>query len=177
MTENPYALLRQKAGLNQTQFCAKHHLARQTLVAIERGVYPTLSDRMIVELGKACHAAGVDAAQELSEAFGVRTLSEAYAIWRREDRIEQASGVNSIEPDRWSPALSPMRHLVLEFGRGTQGFSKAMKVPSATLIRYMEGRQREMPESIEVAFREIGYPNLRQLIERQAAWADEHGSA
>lgn len=172
--KNPYALLREQCGLNQSEFSVKHKLARQTLVAIEQGVYPTLSDRMIVELGKECHAKDVRAASVLQENYGVTTLSEAYAIWRAADRLESADEINAIAPTMWSNKLSPMHFVVKTFGRGVQGFSKAMKIPGATLLRYIKGEQREMPRSIEEAFRAVGYPFLSDLIARQAAWVDEH---
>lgn len=175
--KNPYALLREKAGLSQVKFAEKHGLARQTLIAIEQGVYPTLSDRMIVELGKECHAAGVDARTELREGYGVDTLSAAYAKWRDADRLEESAAVNDLVPDQWTSQLSPMHFIVKGFGRGVQGFSKAMKIPTATLLRYIKGEQREMPTSIEEAFRGIGYPYLTLIIERQAAWVDEHKAA
>lgn len=177
MTENPYAHLRKKTGLSQVEFAEKHGLARQTLIGIEKGVYPTLSDRMIVELGKECHAKGIDARYELREHYGVDTLSQAYSGWRNADRLENAEGINQLSPVQWTPELSPMHFIVKAFGRGVQGFSKAMKIPSATLLRYIKGEQREMPTSIEEAFRGIGYPFLTDLIERQAAWVDEHRAA
>ena len=175
--KNPYALLREKTGLSQVAFARKHELARQTLVSIEQGVYPTLSDRMILELGKECHAAGVDARAELMAEYGVGRLSEAYAKWRKADREEVAWIINRIEPNAWTPELSPMHFVVKAFGRGVQGFSKALKIPSATLLRYIKGEQREMPESIEVALREVEYPHLTQLIALQASWVDEHKAA
>lgn len=174
--KNPYALLREQCGLNQSEFSTKHQLARQTLVAIEQGVYPTLSDRMILELGKECHAKGVAAASVLQEAFGVSRLSEAYELWRRADRLAASAGINDVVPGQWTKDLSPMHFVVKGFGRGVQGFSKALKVPGATLLRYIKGDQREMPRSLEEALRGVEYPYLTQLIERQAAWVDEHRS-
>lgn len=175
--KNPYAHLRERTGLSQVKFAEKHHMARQTLIAIEQGVYPTLSDRMIVELGKECHAAGVNATAELREAYGAPTLSEAYANWRLADRLEESATVNDLVPDQWTSQLSPMHFIVKGFGRGVQGFSKAMKIPTATLLRYLKGEQREMPTSVEEAFRGIGYPYLSELIARQAAWVDENKAA
>lgn len=172
--KNPYAYLRERTGMTQTAFAAKHGLARQTLVAIEQGVYPSLSDRMIVELGKECHVAGVDARTELMTEYGVATLSEAYANWRNADRADAADRLSQIAPTMWGKRLSPMHYVVKEFGRGVQGFSKALKIPSSTLLRYIKGEQREMPRSIEEALRAIHYPFLTDLIQRQADWVDEH---
>lgn len=175
--KNPYAMLREQCGLNQSEFSARHHLARQTLIAIEQGVYPTLSDRMILELGKECHAKGIVAADTLREHYDVATLSAAYEKWRSADRLSASAGINDVVPDQQTSKLSPMHFVVKDFGRGVQGFSKALKVPNATLLRYIKGDQREMPRSLEEALRAVGYPYLRELIERQAAWVDEHREA
>lgn len=172
METNPYAFLRMKAGLSQNAFCAKYGFAKQTLICIESGMYTELSDRMIVSLGKACAAAGVPARVELLENYGADKLQQAYMEWRSRERGAFAERLNTYVPDKWTAEISPMKFMVDETVGSVQGFAKALKIPSATLIRYMTGKQAIIPRSIESALRQINYPYLVDLARLQREWAD-----
>lgn len=171
MDTNPYAFLRMKAGLSQNAFCQRYTFAKQTLTCIESGMYTELSDRMVVSLGKACAAAGVAARLELLENYGVDRLQQAYVEWRQRQRGAFAETINRVVPGRWTNEKSPMDCLVEDTTGSVQGFAKALKVPNATLIRYMRGKQLLMPRSLESALRGVNYPYLPELYRLQTQWA------
>lgn len=174
MALNPFAFLRLKCGLSQSKFCARYGFSKQTVIGIESGMYPDLSDRMIVSLGKACADAGVNARMELLVTYGVERLQQAYKQWQAIERQEAVPLVNGFEPTVWTEELSPMHCLVVGTVGSLQGFAKRLKVPPATLVRYTRGEQDMMPKSIYEAFRQIRYPYLLDLIRNQAEWVASH---
>lgn len=169
--DNPFAYLRKFAGMSQKEFCETYGFAKQTVIGIEAGTYPELSDRMITSLGKACYLAGVDAQEELYEHYGVGTLDEAYRNWVVLERRYAAERLNDIQPVE-SVKLSPFAYLIQYAFGSTQGFAKSLKVPPATVTRYARGLQRNMPLSIERALHQIGYPYLPELKRLHANWVD-----
>jgi DNA-binding XRE family transcriptional regulator len=173
---NPYALLREKCGLSTRAFAEKSGLSRQTLVHIEAGTYPTLSDGMVLALGKLCFEKDVVAREVLSEAYGVDTLAEAYSLWRDEQRQLAAERVNSVRPNRSTAELSPMHFVVKDSIGSAQGFSKALKVPASLLMRYVTGAAVLMPRELETALRDLEYPFLLELQANQTKWRDERAT-
>lgn len=172
--ENPYAYLRRRAGLTLMGFCDTYHFAKQTLISIEAGQYTGLTDRMIRALGHACAQKGIDAGSELMQQYGVRWLRGAYERWRAAMRLESAAKINPVRPVRWSKNTSPMKALVEDTFGSQQGFSKSLKVPPSTLMRYTAGGQRHMPKTVEQALRDIEYPWIAELSAVQSNWYDEH---
>jgi hypothetical protein len=70
--------------------------------------------------------------------------------------------------------VSPMAVLVKDTAGSVQGFAKLIKVPSATLLRYVRGDQQFMPASIREALFDCGYDYVAELEDVQARWVDLH---
>lgn len=165
---NPYAYLRNKAGLSQRKFCAEFKFAKQTLVGIEKGFYPTLSSRMVDAVMEACNRVDIDPGLALLDEYGTPYLDRAYAAWQLQDR--DGALLHTWRPDLLNPSVSPMEEFVSDTVGSVQGFAKLLKVPPATLTRYMEGKQAMMPTSIFVALEAVKYPHLRELQAAQREW-------
>lgn len=167
---NPFAFLRKKAGFSQRKFCEEFSFAKQTIVGIEKGFYPSLSDRMLDAVLAACERAGVDAAGELADVYGTPYLDRAYEAWRLKDRDGALLHTWKPNPYELSERRSPMAEFVMETVGSVQGFAKLLKVPPATLQRYMDGKQAMMPTSIFTALEAVSYPHLRELQASQREW-------
>lgn len=171
---NPYAFLRRKCGLTQRRFCELYKFAKQTLVGIENGMYPSLSDRMIAAIEQACHDYDIDMLAELDYLFGTTSVNTAYQQWVAAERVQVNPAIRSYRPIIWDDRRSPMYFFVFNTVGSAQGFAKQLKVPAATLVRYMDGKQENMPGSITEALRNIGYEFLPELMSHQANWVRDY---
>lgn len=170
-SKNPYAYLREKCGLSQQKFCDKYKFAKQTLVGIEAGFYADLSPRMLTAMYNACIVANVQIYTELKEEYNVEQLEIAYDLWRDGERalVElPAVGLRSTDE------LSPMHFYVKDTVGSVQGFAKMMKIPPATLLRYIRGGKRGMPWEVREAFSDAGI-DTETLETEQQKWAMQHG--
>jgi transcriptional regulator with XRE-family HTH domain len=174
MSINPYAFLRTRAGLSQRKFCDKYGFAKQTLIAIEQGMYPDLSDRMTDAIFAACLAVDMDPAVELLDEYDTPYLSAAYLSWIAGEREVVDSRILDYVPQPGTPKQSPMDLLVRETVGTVQGFAKNLKVPPATLMRYMRGGQADMPVSIMQALEQAGYHHVHALRDIQEKWVATH---
>lgn len=169
MSQNPYVRLRELTGLGQREFERKYKLSHTTMTHVETGQFAELSERMILSLGRECHEKGVDAREILEFEYSSSTLQEAYHKWQREQRVENAH-IFQVAPDQWTKELSPFHFFIKNTTGSAQGFSKALKVPAATVMRYASGATRTMPKVIEEALREVSYPHLAHLVGAQENW-------
>lgn len=170
-SKNPYAYLREKCGLSQQKFCDTYKFAKQTLVGIEAGFYADLSGRMVASLYNACVVAGIDQFDALREEYGVAQLEIAYDLWRDGERALvdlPPVGIHSTDE------LSPMHFYVKDTVGSVQGFAKMMKIPPATLLRYIRGGKRGMPWEVREAFSDAGI-DTETLETEQQKWAMQHG--
>lgn len=172
MSANPFAHLRNRAGLSQRKFCEKYGFAKQTLVAIEQGMYPDLSDRMTDAIYAACLVVDIDPAVELLDEYDTPYLSSAYSTWVSRERLDVDPRIFDYVPKPGTPTHSPMALMVRDSVGTVQGFSKALKIPPATLMRYMRGGQSLMPVSITAALDDAGYPYTGQLAQLQEKWIE-----
>lgn len=169
-TTNPFTYLRNKSGMTMRQFCDFYKFAKQTLIGMEAGLYPELSERMLEtakDLGKRFDIRIDD---ELMDAYGTADLQTAYAWWIDSERGKVVPSIRTYNPDQWTDKLSPMHFFVKNTTGSAQGFAKQLKIPPATLMRYVTGKQAEMPSSIERALRAVDYPYMAQLITNQRNW-------
>lgn len=169
---NPFQRLRKECGLTIKAFCETYGFSKQSIIGIEAGMYPELSDRMIISMGHACHTHNVDAATTLLESYGVPRLQDAYLEWCQAERRYAGHILAMYRPDVGTATRSPMQLLVDDTVGSVQGFAKRLKVPQATLFRYASGKQVTMPKSIETALRQVKYPYLSELIGMQANWVN-----
>jgi len=172
MSKNPFALLRERAGYTQKRFGADFGFAKQTIVGIESGMYPELSERMITAIEDASDKAGMPMLDTLLEEYDTPYLANAYDKWKH---LERRQVILPAVELRWTDEFSPMHFFVKDTIGSVQGFSKKLKVPPAMVLRYIRGDQRHMPMSLWVALEDIGYTELTELQQLQAEWTDKHG--
>jgi transcriptional regulator with XRE-family HTH domain len=161
-------------SLSQREFAAKHGFSLPAIANLESGLYTQVSDAQILAMGKECYERGVDAASELSANYGVSKLQDAYLNWQKSERLENADRINQVQPLHWSKEAGPFKTWREQISPSLSGFAKLLKVPGITVERYETGSTRSMPAAIETALREIQFPWVREMIETQTAWADEH---
>ena len=172
MSKNPYALLRERAGYTMKRFCADFGFAKQTLIGIESGMYPELSDRMIFAIEDATDKASAPMLDTLLEEYDTPYLPVAYDKWKRAERKKLVLPAVEL---RFTDEFSPMHFFVKDTIGSVQGFAKKLKVPSGTVLRYIGGKQRLMPTSLWIALEDVGYSDKFALQNLQAEWTDKHG--
>lgn len=170
-SKNPYAYLREKCGLSQQKFCDKYKFAKQTLVGIEAGFYADLSPRMVAALHEACVVANVPEYDLLREEYRDSHIEIAYSHWRAWERARVDLPPVGI---RSTAELSPMHFYVKDTVGSVQGFAKLLKIPPATLLRYIRGGKRGMPWEVREAFSDAGI-DTETLETEQQKWAMQHG--
>ena len=171
--KNPFQRLLDRCGVSLNQFRERFGFSAMTMRYIVDGRYVSLSDRMVLSLGELCHEKGVDARELLVDEYGETNLQDAYQHWQVDSRMG-VGGKYHVEPTRWSAKVSPFQAFI-EVTAGTQWtFCKELKLDAAAVRRYANGQSLGMPIAIEHALREIEYPYLRNLLEAQLAWRQEH---
>lgn len=168
---SPYTRLREECGIGHREFARKYDIAKQTLVGMESGQYPNLSDKMIVCLGKECFEKGVSAKALLQREYGFGNLQDAYHYWQQIQRKSNATLLDiSLSSLVTNKQTSPFRAFMRETAGSVQGFAKAFCLPPAQLSRYAEGSTKNMPKSITEALNPLR--DLRPLVLLQEAWLD-----
>lgn len=171
---NPYLYLRKASKLSQRGFCDKYDFAKQTIISVEQGVYAKLSQRMVDAMADACTREGLDIGVELTNEYGTSRLPQAYALWQKHARENLAPAIARYNPTTWTQEQSPMDFFMLQTTGSVQGFAKAVKVQSSTLLRYARGEQLEMPTTLLHALREAKFTHLDRLIKVQADWTQSY---
>lgn len=172
---NPYALLRTRAGYSQKAFGTQFGFAKQTLISIEAGTYPELSERMIVSIADACAIKGIDPLEILRSEYGAQSLPLAYKVWQQNERHKAREVFSNKIEVHPTDEVSPMLAFVFATTGSVQGFSKKLKVPAAMVLRYAKGLQREMPMTIRLALLEVDFAGLARLTKLQTEWIDKKG--
>lgn len=167
--KSPYARLRELCGITQADFRRKYDFSKMTLIYVEAGLYPEVSDRLNEALALECQTKGVDGFAVLRDEYRSKGLTDAYQKWQRGERSRFADKLAEPSSD-WSDEVSPFYLFAVQSGGSVQGFCKGLKVPAASVLRYETGATLTMPKSIEAALREVGYPHLDALIAQQNAW-------
>lgn len=171
-SKSPYTLLRERAGYTMKRFGADFDFAKQTIIGIESGMYPELSERMVTAIEDASDKAGVSMLETLLEEYDTPYITVAYDKWRRKERRQIVLPVVELH---FTDEFSPMHFFVKDTIGSVQGFAKKLKVPSGTVLRYISGKQRLMPTSLWVALEDVGYADKNALQNLQAEWTDKHG--
>lgn len=172
--KNPYVRLRELCGLTQKAFAERNDFGKMTMVYLEAGIYPKISDRQNIALGRECAERHVDARAILLEEYGVESLLVAYSKWRtlaRRNAPERADFPHP--PFKSTEALSPMHFFVKNMTGSMQRFAKVVKVPPVTVMRYVRGETRSMPKELETALSEMTYGWVAELRKAQEAWIQE----
>lgn len=167
MNKNPYARLREHAGYTLKRFCEEYKFAKQTVIGIESGMYPELSERMIAAITDAGRDSNM--LELLLDEYDTPYLTRAYEQWRIDSRM--ALNLPTVEL-RYNE-LSPMHYFVKDTVGSVQGFAKKLKVPPATLLRYIRGEQKHMPMEIRTALHDAGCTQIEQLEKINFSWINE----
>lgn len=179
--KNPFQYLRQLAGISQLGMAKMTGMSRSTIVYIETGQYPHLSQYMIDCLYDACQEKGIDPTYELEHEYGVWGIEAAYGKWCRVMRQEARHKFTQvIDMDevilRTNENLSPFAAYVEYVAGSKQKFCKMLKVSDAAVFRYSKGEAKTMPQTIEDALREVGFPYLDEIKEAQEQWLSQFPS-
>lgn len=173
--KNPYKRLRELCSATQVVFAKKHGISKMTIVYVEAGVPGAVSDRLNAALADECDEKGVDAASILLDEYGFADLDHAYWSWQRAERERVASVFELVgAPFPHTRNKSPFQCLLETTFGNAEAFGKNMKVQPELVRRYADARTGEMPADLYVAFGDVKFPYLRELIEVQAAWVQEH---
>jgi hypothetical protein len=168
---SPYQRLRELCGASQKSFGARHGFGKMTLVYVEAGLYPDVSDRLNEALARECISKGIDGRQVLLNEYGVASLNGAYHNWQKAERQRFGEIIRDFPPlSEWSAGVSPFHLFAKQTAGSIQGFCKKLKVPAASVLRYDSGTTLSMPKSIEDALREVNYPYLDELRAEQERW-------
>lgn len=176
MTTNPFQYLRKLAGISQLGMAKLTGMSRSTIVYIETGQYPHLSDYMITTLYTQCKDRGVDPHLALEDKYGVANIEEAYKQWCEDERevegykFRTAINVEDIKRHSEIYRISPFAAYVEYVAGSKQKFCKMLKVSDAAVFRYSKGEAKTMPQTIEDALRQVGCPYVDDLKEMQEEW-------
>lgn len=180
--EGPVSRIRRLCGLSLRDFCKRFGISKPALTSYEAGMYPALSESMVSILFEAVEGLGLSMRDLMQDWFGVDSVYVAYADWVRAERLAVSERF-MVSPftlqelssrARDGVVVSPM----LAFVEGTAGsvysFSKLLKVPQATLWRYIDGKTLGMPRELVEAFEAIGYPRVDVLRVEQLKWRERY---
>jgi hypothetical protein len=110
----------------------------------------------------------------LKDEYNEQSLQDAYHAWQSLERMQVAHRFRNPPPEQFTEALSPFHFFMLSVAPSQQAFCKLLKVPAASVSRYVTGYTRTMPKVLERALREVQYPYLPELLTLQVNWTDEH---
>lgn len=175
MLRSPYARLREMCKIGQREFERKYNLSHTVMASIESGLYPDLSAYMVECLGRECAEKGIEAGRILWNEYEQPTLQDAYHAWQTQQRALVKPLLKYSEVHA-TPKLSPMLLFITERFGNPRAVCTALKVPTATVTRYITGQTRTMPKVVEQAFTEggMGRKALELLRGAQEDWTVEH---
>lgn len=168
--KNPYKRLRELTLTSQIDFAEKYGFAKTTMTYAESGQYQDLSDALILALGQECSEKHVDAASILFEEYNAQKLQDAYHAWQSIERMQVAHLFQQPPSLYSSTEVSPFQTFIIDTTVSTQGFCKALKLHSGTVIRYATGRTKTMPLSIQEALAEVHFKYTKELTQAQEDW-------
>lgn len=173
-TRNPVTRLLVACNTTEAKFRERFNFSKQFMVDITAGAASRLPDSIHKALRVLTTEKDVRVADTLWDAYGTAELDRAYERWQHAQRQLHAAEFERVRPNEWSPSLSPAHFFVKHTSGTPTRFSKDLCVPPQMVRRWVSGLNKQMPETIYHALDEIGYPYLRELVEVQAAWLQEH---
>lgn len=172
-TRNPVTRLLVACNTTEAKFRERFNFSKQFMVDITAGAASRLPDSIHTALKALTTEKDVRVNDVLWEAYSTPNLDHAYVRWQRAKRRSVAEQF-LVKPTEWTPSLSPAHFFVKHTSGTPTRFSKDLCVPPQMVRRWVSGLNKQMPETIYHALDEIGYPYLRELVEVQAAWLQEH---
>lgn len=182
MVEGPVSRVRNLTGLSLRDFCKRFGISKPALTNYEAGMYSSLSDAMVSILFDAVAGTGRSLSDVMQEWYGVDSVVVAYERWLRGERLRVADDF-MVSPvtlgeltvsSRDGVVPSPMLLWVERTSGSVYGFSKKLKVPQATVWRYVEGKTSGMPKQLSEALEGIGYPRVAELRVEQMRWRERY---
>lgn len=172
---DPVSHVLRAVGMTKAEFGRSLPMSRNGLNQVMFGTYVSIPPRVQEKLEAVAEHAGLDTASMLSDEYGVGNLADAYERWKRSERAGAEAMLAEVKPPfRWNEQNSPARNFAVDVAGGVDTFSKVLKVPPGTLYRWTTGLTEAMPKSIYQALKMTGYQYVTELMETQAAWAQEH---
>lgn len=154
------------------EFERVYNFAHQTMIDATAGTFEDLPERIVLALAHEFEEQGLDLFEWLAEEYGGLSgygIFGVYKTWRRFDR-EQYAEEFRIQPRKvnWSTSEhSPGSLWILDTGNTPTSTCKKLKVPPATLRRWLSGDTIEMPGSLREALVAIDFPWTDTLASMQ----------
>lgn len=180
--EGPVSRVRKLTGLSLREFSARFGISKPALTNYEAGMYSALSDKVVALLYAALEEPGHSMQGLMQEWYGVDSLYLAYDKWLRGERLAVADRF-MVSPYTLAElstrakdgvVVSPMLSFVEETAGSVYNFSKLLKVPQATMHRYVSGVTAGMPRELVEALETIGFPRVDVLRVEQLKWRERY---
>jgi len=167
---NPFKRLRELTTTSQKDFAEKYEVSKTTMIYIESGQLVDLSDYMVRAISAECANKSVHMRQVLKYEYGASTLQDAYHAWQASERLLNAHRFQAKLSGQETFDESPFAVYVKDVAGSQQRFCKLLKVPSASVMRYMDGVTQTMPRAIEEALTQVSFVHLNELKGLQTKW-------
>jgi len=173
---SPVARILKASSIGNSRFAKTYRLSRGTVTYSVAGTYVDLPGRVVDALFEVTEDKDVDM-REIYREYGATTLPEAYTNWQEVERKTQAAHLGQVAPPfRFTAKDSPAYLWIQDLYGSTETFAKALKLPTATVNRWVRGETISMPAVIEKALREVKYPYFVELLSTQAHWTQTHAA-
>ena len=178
---NPVAFLLDTADMGVREFGREFGFSYSAMVALTAGTFSRLSPRILDSLTSMLRHVGLDTSI-LREIYGTDSIATAYKAWQKEAR-QANSWVVNVDTEHWkriqglatSKDRSPVDTFIYATAATHTRFSKLLKVPPATVLRWATFQTQTMPRTIFEALREIGFEHIEELQNAHDTWATKWG--
>lgn len=164
-TPNPLGFVLDRLGMTRAAFGVKYELSKPYLLKVSQGRASSLSEYVSMALLEEAEIRGIDLDEDLRAQYGYDALDLCWQKWIVDHRSAQTLPAPSRSPD-----LNPFARLVASVG-GVARMAAILAVPDFVVSRYVKGLSKTMPEPIETAMMEMGYPHVQSLKEAMIAWS------
>jgi hypothetical protein len=178
---NPVAFLLDTADMGVREFGREFGFSYSAMVALTTGTFSRISPRTLDKLRSMMRQQGFDTSV-LRYIYGTDSIEVAFKTWQKEARLAN-SWVFNVDAAHWARIKglattkdrSPVDCFIYATaGTGTR-FSKLLKVPPATVLRWATFQTQTMPRTIFEALREIGFEHIEELQNAHDTWATKWG--
>lgn len=169
MSTNPVDFMIHKTGQSRAEITAKYGLGKNLLLKASQGRVQSITPKIETVLWKEWKERGIDQ-DVFDEYFHTLSLDHAYQGWRSDIRF----GRRGLVPTKVSQdtSISPFRRLTQAIGSLSKT-AKLLMVADLPVQHYAEGVVQTMPEPIENALTDLGYPYVEELKKAQLSWQEK----
>lgn len=167
---NPIDFMVNRTGLSRAEVTAKHGLGKNLLLKAAQGRVQSITPRISVVLWKEWADRGIDQ-DEFDAMYNTLDLDLAFQQWRKNKRRENKGTV----PTKFEQlaTISPFRRLVNAIGSESAA-AKLLMVADLPVTQYASAKQKEIPEPIVEALRDLEYPHISELDRAQRTWRERN---